>query len=860
MLPISLSLTNFLSYRDAAPTLMLDNVHVACICGPNGNGKSALLDAITWALWGKARGQRQEQLLHHGQTEMSVELVFDVGSERYRVSRRYSQARRTPQSSLELAVQVADNEFRPITGDAIRATEAAIERLINMDYETFVNSAFLVQGRADQFTMATPSQRKEVLSKVLGLGVYDRLEERAKARRNDANARLSASAVVLDRLRERAALADETRAALQQAESDLAAASAAVASLTHRLDLLTKHVANLERRQAEGTGLQQQMERAQSRKAEAEAEAAQVERRLAQWRAAIAHAADIEEGFALLQQARERCSALNTAAQRTIALQQELAPLEKAITQARASLESDIAAQQQHISRELQPRAQALPTIEQGLDGLASRAAAVEARSAEAAQATADHQQFTIEAQALRQENERLANLGKETKAKLELLDHEHSDSIACPLCASELGPDGINLIRTNYAEEIQAQRARYTEQQKSAEQLERRAEDAGKRTQQAQGEVDAERKRIDQERGKLTAQREEAERAAAQLEQASALLSETQNALANEQYATDEQAAARRIRMQIGDLAFSAAALAEAEAEEDGLAAWEQEHQALTEARARLDDDESAHERALVRAAEATRDLEHAAQARAAIEEELVELPSYVAQLAEVKLEQQTASANRDTLQSRTGSLTQQAEEIARATAEMKETEKQRSFLTEEVGAYAEVALAFGKGGVQALLIEAAIPRLEDEANDLLMRMTDGRMTLRMQTQRERKGGNRDEAIETLEIVIADELGTRAYEMFSGGERFRIDFAVRIALSKLLAWRAGAPLPTLFIDEGFGTQDAEGRDRILEVIKAIEDRFDRILVITHMDEIKEAFPVRIEVSRERTGSTFVIS
>ena len=368
------------------------------------------------------------------------------------------------------------------------------------------------------------------------------------------------------------------------------------------------------------------------------------------------------------------------------------------------------------------------------------------------------------------------------------------------------------------------------------------------------------ERKRIDQERGRLTAQREEAERAAAQLEQASALLSETQNALANEQYATDEQAAVHRIRMQIGDLAFSATALAEAKAEEDDLAVWEREHQALTEARARLDDDESAHERALVRAAEATQDLEHAAQARTAIEEELVELPSYVAQLAEVKLEQQTASANRDTLQSLTGSLTQQAEEIARAAAEMKETEKQRSFLTEEAGAYAEVALAFGKGGVQALLIEAAIPRLEDEANDLLMRMTDGRMSLRMQTQRERKGGNRDEAIETLEIVIADELGTRAYEMFSGGERFRIDFAVRIALSKLLAWRAGAPLPTLFIDEGFGTQDAEGRDRILEVIKAIEDRFDRILVITHMDEIKDAFPVRIEVSRERTGSTFVIS
>ena len=158
----------------------------------------------------------------------------------------------------------------------------------------------------------------------------------------------------------------------------------------------------------------------------------------------------------------------------------------------------------------------------------------------------------------------------------------------------------------------------------------------------------------------------------------------------------------------------------------------------------------------------------------------------------------------------------------------------------------------------MQALLIEAAIPRLEDEANDLLKQMTAGRMSLKVETQRARRTGG--DTAETLEIVIADELGTRSYEMFSGGERFRVDFALRIALSKLLAWRAGAPLPTLFVDEGFGTQDAEGRDRILDVIKAIEDRFQRILVITHMDEIKEAFPVRIEVTRNLEGSTFSMS
>ncbi len=55
MLPISRALSNFLSYRDAAPTLHLDGVRLACLCGPNGHGKSALLDAMTWALWGKAQ-------------------------------------------------------------------------------------------------------------------------------------------------------------------------------------------------------------------------------------------------------------------------------------------------------------------------------------------------------------------------------------------------------------------------------------------------------------------------------------------------------------------------------------------------------------------------------------------------------------------------------------------------------------------------------------------------------------------------------------------------------------------------------------------------------------------------------------
>ncbi len=153
-------------------------------------------------------------------------------------------------------------------------------------------------------------------------------------------------------------------------------------------------------------------------------------------------------------------------------------------------------------------------------------------------------------------------------------------------------------------------------------------------------------------------------------------------------------------------------------------------------------------------------------------------------------------------------------------------------------------------------MIIEAAIPELEDAANNLLTRMTGGRMHVRFDTQREKKGGG---AIETLDILISDELGTRSYDLYSGGEAFRVNFAIRVALSQMLARRAGAQLRTLFIDEGFGTQDDEGRQRLVEAITAIQDQFDLVLVITHMEELREAFPVQIVVNKTPEGSRVIV-
>ncbi|MFC1903620.1 hypothetical protein ACFLW9_01920 [Chloroflexota bacterium] len=75
-----------------------------------------------------------------------------------------------------------------------------------------------------------------------------------------------------------------------------------------------------------------------------------------------------------------------------------------------------------------------------------------------------------------------------------------------------------------------------------------------------------------------------------------------------------------------------------------------------------------------------------------------------------------------------------------------------------------------------------------------------------------------------------------------------------------MLTRRAGAPLPTLIIDEGFGTQDSTGIEKLKEAINTIQDDFEKLLVITHIEELRDAFPTRIDVIKTAEGSTLTIS
>src|SRR5437773_9911038 len=177
MRPLRLELKGFTAFRDPAE-LDFTALDLFAISGPTGSGKSSLLDAMTYALYGRVErvGDRVSQLISQGQPRMAVTLEFEVGRERYRVTRstpsrgatRILLERQAPGGAWVQAGEGADR---------IKGAESMIEDAVGLTYDGFTRSVLLPQGKFAEFLVGDPKKRREILTDLLGLSLFRRMAE-----------------------------------------------------------------------------------------------------------------------------------------------------------------------------------------------------------------------------------------------------------------------------------------------------------------------------------------------------------------------------------------------------------------------------------------------------------------------------------------------------------------------------------------------------------------------------------------------------------------------------------------------------------------------------------------------------------
>jgi len=853
MIPLQLRLHNFMCYRDPEP-LDFSGIHLACLTGNNGHGKSALLDAITWALWGKARDgkRRADELIHLGQTNMEVEFEFSLGGQRYRVIRKRTTR---GQGHTTLEFQAFDGQqFRPLTGATIRETQARIDRLLRMDYETFINSAFLLQGRADEFTLKTASERKRILGEILNLSLYDEYEERAKQRARAREQEADELRAQITEMERELAHRAEYEAELAQAEQDVERTCEARRSAEERLQDVYERLRDLQAKHRQAQELEERMAQSEQELASLEQEMQETKDRIKAYEAILEQAITIEKGYSSLQAARERRIELDRKLSRLLELREQEHRLKDAISRSENELLVRRQLARQRIA-ELEGKAEQATALQREREGVQRQLAAL-AEVERRRQKTQERiQELTAEVAILRTRNEQLKEEMKLLREKISLL--EVSEAATCPLCGQRLSATHRNGLIVQFnaegeskGDQHRANAARIHDQEVE---LSRLAREVAMMDRELGRQSSLQRKEAT-----LSQQLSEAQKAAQECLTQREALATVERRLQALDYAPQEQALLARLRAEMEALGYDQAAHKQARDEVESLSDFEQRYQQLGMARER-------REEALASLNRLQESLLRWQAVLKADRERLRALASEIAILPDVETQFQVLGPQVDRLaveerkaRDRLAAARQRlayCEQLAQRHQEWLEREQAAR---EEQSIYQELRNAFGKQGIQAMIIESAIPKIEEEANALLARMTNGRMHIRFETQREKKS-ERGEFIETLDIYISDEVGIRDYSLYSGGEAFRINFAIRVALSKLLAQRAGARLQTLIIDEGFGTQDVEGRTRLIEAINAIKDDFARVLVITHIEELKDAFPVRIDVQKTPQGSQIIV-
>jgi exonuclease SbcC len=848
MIPVRLEMKNFLPYRQPDP-LYFEGIHLACLTGHNGAGKSSLLDAITWALWGKARAVRDDDLVHLGQSDMHVVLDFEQEGVLYRVNRQRTAGKRG-QGSLALFTVQEDGALQTITAPSMRETQHTINSILRLDYETFVNSAYLQQGKADAFTTKRPAERKRILSDILGLEQWRKYEERTKEEIKQIRVEIAGLDGAIHEIDEQLKHEPQHRRDLERYTAEYEAADAELQAAIKSMNEVAHAENDLKNTQRQQGDTSARLNDYKNDLKAAKEEIAQREERVQAFDALIARKEDILAGYEQLKSAQKANRELADVMRADGDFRERIRNLETQIE----TIKSDLIAQRSGYEAELRQIETLM--VDDVSEQLAELQADITRLTTLQKERDATNDQITQlreEAGTIAGEFTVLKQQGIELNERIDAL--RESDEGTCPLCGQTLDDDH----RLQVIEETEAERNflrdKWTKNRERQAEIDGEIKDLQVQV-KAWGDELANLPRLQGREGELQSKLTQAQNARDQHALISANLADIMQKLEGDDYAHDLREQRTQLQKEREQLAYDDSQHDALNSQIEAYEGYEREHFELEQAEEALP-----HEREML----ANARKRHARYAETIRTEEKTletyaeEIKTLQAQVQEYRRREQDVNKHRKIVNDANNNRIS-AQQSLNALEQMRqrraEKEQQISQAREQEALYVQLSQAFGKNGVPAMIIESAIPELEDAANHLLSRMTDGRMHLRLTTQRANvDGSNR----ETLDIEIADELGTRAYEMYSGGESFRINFALRVALSEMLARRAGAHLRTLFIDEGFGTQDDDGRNKLVEAITSIQEEFDLILVITHIDELRDAFPVHIVVEKTGTGSAIMV-
>ena len=863
MIPLSLTISGFLSYRDRTE-LDFAGFDLACIAGANGAGKSSLLDAITWSLFGQAR-KRDDSLINSKEDRAEVSLVFAYEGNVYRVIRSKPR-NKTTLLEFHILQDIANHEpdkqdlesgtWKPLTERTLRDTEARIQETLRLDYETFVNASFFLQGKADQFTQQRPGDRKRILTSILGLEIWEDYRQRAGNRRRAIESDIHG---IEGRLHEITSELDEEAARkshLQELQEELNDLSQNRAIQENTLENIRQIAATLVEQERVVGILARQSEEAAQNLTELKERLASRQEERESFNQLLSRTEDIEATYAAWQQARENLESWEEVATRFREHEKKRqGPLDE-INAARARLVQERQTFEDQQTEIMTAQSQ-IPEIEAIFSSTIGNVKDAEHRLARRNllfDELKKAQKNQADAQA---ENPRLKDEMDELKGRIDQLSE--TEGATCPLCGQLLSQsdrqaliESLNTQGGEMGDKYRANQDLLRQTDEKVRDLENQIESLST----AEGELRNYEKTIAQ----LTSNIEVLNSKIDQWQTKSApRLAEITTSIEQDTFAPEARERLGVVNEELKGIGYDAAAHDSVrKAESDGRAS-EAEMRALENARAAmapLEREINDLESQIVKLEDevARKGAEHTTAAEA-LEISRQQAPDQEA--AEAVLLNLQERENR--LRMEVGAAKQKVLVLEDLKSRFASLETERTELANQVAQYRQLERAFGKDGVPALLIEQALPQIETKANEILDRLTMGDMSVRFVTQAAYKDKRRDDLRETLEIQISDSAGIRDYEMFSGGEAFRVNFAIRLALSEILSQRAGARLQTLVIDEGFGSQDAQGRQRLVEAINLVRGDFAKILVITHIEELKDQFPNRIEVEKTVRGSTLSV-